>query len=360
MKHHWDWDLSDPLRYVARSSVRSPRLAPISSDTSASINSCTSHRSDSRTPETFEFLGFTHICAKSRSGRFMLKRVSSKKRMAARLSEVNAELMRRRHLPIPEQGRWLASVVRGHCNYYGQIVAVETTFGAQMNAMNVDRQVLGPTHRGSEVSARMDRHSKMRVSAALADPDAAGAGVALILSAADIAEARLSKGLFLCKLRVRVKCARAARSASSSAGSPAIASMTPNNRRVRGDLPEQRLLVAHRAQVGQAVAAVREHHRQIAHHPPRVVLAAPFAHRRQRARELPRQPKAVGRLRQPCRAGVRDQTLSVRSDFYGETAPIALHPQGDPPEPLCRPLTTRRIPAHADSSAAPTTGAMTA
>jgi group II intron reverse transcriptase/maturase len=69
-------------------------------------------------PETFEFLGFTHICAKSGSGRFMLKRVTSKKRMAAKLSEVKAELMRRRHLPIPIQGRWLASVIRGHCNYY--------------------------------------------------------------------------------------------------------------------------------------------------------------------------------------------------------------------------------------------------
>ena len=69
-------------------------------------------------PETFEFLGFTHICTKSSAGRFMLKRVTSKKRMAAKLSEIKTELMRRRHLPIPEQGRWLASVTRGHCNYY--------------------------------------------------------------------------------------------------------------------------------------------------------------------------------------------------------------------------------------------------
>jgi hypothetical protein len=69
-------------------------------------------------PETFEFLGFTHICAKTRSGRFMLKRVTSKKRMRAKLSEVKAELSRRRHLPVPEQGQWLASVVRGHLNYY--------------------------------------------------------------------------------------------------------------------------------------------------------------------------------------------------------------------------------------------------
>jgi RNA-directed DNA polymerase len=69
-------------------------------------------------PETFEFLGFTHICARSRSGRFKLKRVTSKKRMRAKLREVKAELRRRWHLPIPDQGRWLGAVVRGHLNYY--------------------------------------------------------------------------------------------------------------------------------------------------------------------------------------------------------------------------------------------------
>jgi RNA-directed DNA polymerase len=69
-------------------------------------------------PETFDFLGFTHACAKRKDGRFKLKRVTSKKRLRAKLREVKTELMRRRHEPIPEQGRWLASVVRGHCAYY--------------------------------------------------------------------------------------------------------------------------------------------------------------------------------------------------------------------------------------------------
>jgi group II intron reverse transcriptase/maturase len=69
-------------------------------------------------PETFEFLGFTHICAKTRDGRFKLARITSKKRMRAKLREVKTELRHRRHLPIPEQGRWLASVVRGHLAYY--------------------------------------------------------------------------------------------------------------------------------------------------------------------------------------------------------------------------------------------------
>lgn len=69
-------------------------------------------------PETFDLLGFTHICAETKHGRFLLKRVTIAKRMRAKLSELNVEIKRRRHQPIPEQGRWLASVVRGHCAYY--------------------------------------------------------------------------------------------------------------------------------------------------------------------------------------------------------------------------------------------------
>ena len=75
-------------------------------------------RRGDRRPETFEFLGFTHMCAKDRHGRFKLRRTTSKKRMRAKLHAVKAELRRRRHHPIPEQGRWLASVLRGHYRYY--------------------------------------------------------------------------------------------------------------------------------------------------------------------------------------------------------------------------------------------------
>jgi group II intron reverse transcriptase/maturase len=78
-------------------------------------------------PETFDFLGFTHICATTRDGRFFLKRVTVSKRMRAKLKEVNSLLKRRRHQPIPVQGAWLASVVRGHLAYYsvpGNIGAV--------------------------------------------------------------------------------------------------------------------------------------------------------------------------------------------------------------------------------------------
>jgi RNA-directed DNA polymerase len=69
--------------------------------------------------ETFKFLGFTHICGKDRRGRFQLKRITDAKRSRAKLHSLKGELLRRRDRPVPEEGRWLASVLRGHVNYYG-------------------------------------------------------------------------------------------------------------------------------------------------------------------------------------------------------------------------------------------------
>ena len=69
-------------------------------------------------PETFNFLGFTHICGKSRAGKFQIKRKSRRDRVRAKLKEVKAELRRRMHGPIREQGAWLKQVVTGFCNYH--------------------------------------------------------------------------------------------------------------------------------------------------------------------------------------------------------------------------------------------------
>src|SRR6201993_684607 len=71
-------------------------------------------------PETFNFLGFTHICVKKRSnGMYTVLRQTIRKRLQAKLNEVKAELKRRMHDPVPEQGQWLQAVVRGHIRYYG-------------------------------------------------------------------------------------------------------------------------------------------------------------------------------------------------------------------------------------------------
>ena len=75
-------------------------------------------------PETFDFLGFTHYCSRSRRGFFQLKRKTRRDRLRAKLKSLKVELRRRMHEPIPEQGRWLAQVVRGYFAYH----AVPTNF----------------------------------------------------------------------------------------------------------------------------------------------------------------------------------------------------------------------------------------
>jgi RNA-directed DNA polymerase len=69
-------------------------------------------------PETFNFLGFTHICGRSRQGVFQLKRQTRRDRMRARLRAIKEELQRRMHEPIPLQGKWLRQVVRGYFAYH--------------------------------------------------------------------------------------------------------------------------------------------------------------------------------------------------------------------------------------------------
>src|SRR5215204_5713278 len=69
-------------------------------------------------PETFNFLGFTFICGKTRSGKFQIKRKTRRDRMRAKLKMIKAEMWRRMHQPIPAQGKWLGRVVRGYFNYH--------------------------------------------------------------------------------------------------------------------------------------------------------------------------------------------------------------------------------------------------
>jgi group II intron reverse transcriptase/maturase len=70
-------------------------------------------------PETFDFLGFTHIAGTSRQGTFQLRRRTSRKKRRAKLASLGEEIHRRRHEAIAEQHAWLKSVVEGHNRYYG-------------------------------------------------------------------------------------------------------------------------------------------------------------------------------------------------------------------------------------------------
>jgi RNA-directed DNA polymerase len=70
-------------------------------------------------PETFDFLGFTHMCGTTRkTGRFIVRRKTIPKRLSAKLKELKEELRRRWHVPVGEVGRWLRSVVQGYFNYH--------------------------------------------------------------------------------------------------------------------------------------------------------------------------------------------------------------------------------------------------
>ncbi|MBZ5672318.1 MAG: group II intron reverse transcriptase/maturase [Acidobacteriia bacterium] len=69
-------------------------------------------------PETFDFLGFTHISGTNRKGYFTVKRQSSGKRMRAKLQQIKQQLRSRMHQPVAETGKWLKSVVQGYFNYH--------------------------------------------------------------------------------------------------------------------------------------------------------------------------------------------------------------------------------------------------
>lgn len=113
-----------------------------------------------RKPETFTFLGLTHICATDRQGRFAVKRVTSQERMTRKLHELREELARRRHDPIPEQGKWLRSVIRGFDAYHGVPGNIDALSAFRKGIFRLWRQALSRRGQNGSVSvARMARLS---------------------------------------------------------------------------------------------------------------------------------------------------------------------------------------------------------
>jgi len=70
-------------------------------------------------PDTFDFLGFTHICSKSRMEKFTVLRKTSAKKLRNKLAELKKTMRERLHWSIPDLGKWLKSVIIGHSRYYG-------------------------------------------------------------------------------------------------------------------------------------------------------------------------------------------------------------------------------------------------
>jgi RNA-directed DNA polymerase len=93
-------------------------------------------------PETFYFLGFTHICGRSRRGLFQLKRKSRRDRMRAKLRAIKEELRRRMHEPIPQQGQWLRQVVRGYFAYHAVPTNVASLSAFRNHVVDLWRRTL--------------------------------------------------------------------------------------------------------------------------------------------------------------------------------------------------------------------------
>src|SRR6266436_379985 len=115
---------SDAVRFLAELRERLEKFALSLHPDKTRLIEFGRHAADDRKkrglgkPETFNFLGFTHICGRSRGGLFSLHRKTRRDRMRAKLRALKGELKRRMHEPIPKQGRWLGQVVRGYFQYH--------------------------------------------------------------------------------------------------------------------------------------------------------------------------------------------------------------------------------------------------
>jgi RNA-directed DNA polymerase len=102
-------------------------------------------------PETFNFLGFTHSCAKTRQGKFVVLRQTMRQRWQAKLKAVKAELRRRMHTPVPEMGGYVRAVILGHMRYYA----------VPMNTVSVSDFRIGVTRIWRRVLKRRSQKSHM-------------------------------------------------------------------------------------------------------------------------------------------------------------------------------------------------------
>jgi len=110
-------------------------------------------------PETFNFLGFTFICAKSRQGKFLIKRKTRRDRARAKLKDIKDKLRRRMHQPIPEVGKWLGQVVRGYFNYHAVPTNSEAVVAFRYHVMKIWQRAL--LRRGNRDKTTWQRIAKL-------------------------------------------------------------------------------------------------------------------------------------------------------------------------------------------------------
>jgi RNA-directed DNA polymerase len=109
-------------------------------------------------PQTFNFLGFTFICGRSRRGAFLLRRHTRRDRMRAALRELKEEMRRRRHDSLTEQGRWLRSVVAGYFAYHAVPTNAQAIGAYRHHVLDLWRRSLKRRSQKDRMTwARMDR-----------------------------------------------------------------------------------------------------------------------------------------------------------------------------------------------------------
>jgi group II intron reverse transcriptase/maturase len=110
-------------------------------------------------PETFDFLGFTFICGKSRQGYFQLQRKTRSDRMRAKLQDIKVALRRRMHWPIPQQGKWLRQIVGGHYAYFAVPTNIRALIALRYRVVDLWRRSL--RRRSQKDGATWERIAKI-------------------------------------------------------------------------------------------------------------------------------------------------------------------------------------------------------
>jgi group II intron reverse transcriptase/maturase len=110
-------------------------------------------------PETFDFLGFTHISGKDRNGSYAVKRKTISKRMRAKLLEIKQQLRRRMHEPVGQNGKWLRSIVQGYFNYHAVPGNIDSLSAFRYRMVRLWRTML--IHRGQKHHLTWARMQKL-------------------------------------------------------------------------------------------------------------------------------------------------------------------------------------------------------
>ena len=110
-------------------------------------------------PETFNFLGFTHICDVNRNGGFQLRRETRRERMRGKLREVSQELRRRMHHAVKEQGEWLGQMMRGYFAYHAVPTNAHRLKSFRFHVVELWRRTL--RKRSQKDSAKWERMDRL-------------------------------------------------------------------------------------------------------------------------------------------------------------------------------------------------------